>query len=429
MGSITRVFFEAYGCSFSRAEAEAMAGAASRQGYEIMKRPENADAIIINTCSVKEATVKKILFRIRRFGEIYPGTPVIATGCMAITERDGIERAGGIAMPNGIGKTPDIQGIVSGKIRETTRHDPVCTPKCRENEIIDIVPVCSGCDSACAFCATRFARGKIRSFPEENIIGEIESAKKFGAKEFWITGQDISAFGTDTSCQHALPGLLSSITERVNGKYFIRLGMLNPKHLACFSNELLRPFRDDRVFKFLHIPVQSGSDSVLNAMRRGHTAADFMEVVEKFRRHFPRTTIWTDIIAGFPGETDEDFGMSVDMVMEIRPDFVNVSGFSSHKMAPASRMKQVPTEVRKERTRKMSSLVGEICLEKNREWIGWEGEALVDEYRKEHANYIARNFAYKPIAVRSRENIMGSFVKLRIEDALKTCLVGRIINE
>lgn len=426
MGDITRVFFEAYGCSFSQAETQAMAGAASRHGYEIVKCPENADAMIINTCSVKEATVTKILFRIKEMRSLYPSVPVIATGCMAITERSEIERAGGIAMPNGIGKAPDISGIVSGSIRETFKYDPVCVPKCRENEAVDIVPICSGCDSACTFCATKFARGNIRSFPEDRIIKEIESAKNFGAKEFWITGQDISAFGIDISCEHSLPGLLSSITDKVGGKYFIRLGMLNPKHLKCFSNELLRTFHDQRIFKFLHIPVQSGSDDVLKSMKRGHTSEDFVEIVGKFRRHFPGITVWTDIITGFPGETSDDFELSMKLVRETRPDFVNVSGFSSHRIAPASRMKQVPTNVRKERTGKMALLVKEICIDKNREWIGWEGEALVDEYNKVHGNYIARNFAYKPIAIRSRENLIGKFVKVRIDGALPTCLLGSL---
>ena len=423
-----RIFFETYGCSYNLAETETMAGVLSRQGHEQVKRIENADVVIVNSCSVKEATVKKILFRLRELREMYPEKRVVVTGCLSATERESIDSIGGVAVAGRLGKGMDIDEMLSGVDGKGKLLEPVCMPKMRTNEFIDIVPICRGCDSRCTFCVTKVARGDIYSFPQEKIISEIESMKKSGVKEFWITGQDVSAYGIDISGIPALPHLIDSITGAVGGKYFLRIGMLNPRHAMSMSNGLLKSYRSDNVFKFLHLPVQSGSDKVLGAMNRGYSASDFMEIVSKFRRHFPKITIWTDIIAGFPGETDDDFRMSVRLLEDTEPDFVNVSGFSSHKKAPASRMAQVPTHTRKERTRELSALSERLSLKKNAAWVGWQGEVLVDEYKKEHGNYIARNFAYKPIAIRSSDAIAGKLIKARVTGATPTCLLGEIIS-
>jgi MiaB-like tRNA modifying enzyme len=320
---------------------------------------------------------------------------------------------------------------LSGKrVYETgdSRDVKLCLPKIRDNPVIDIVPICSGCASACAFCATRIAKGSIFSYPAEKIISEISSARSFGTKEFWITGQDVSAYGMDDSEKSSLPNLIERITENITGKYFLRMGMMNPKNIKPASNELLRSFRSDKVFKFLHLPVQSGSDKMLKKMNRQHSAQDFMEIIEKFRRHYPRITIWTDIITGFPEESDEDFELSIRLIEEAKPDFTNISMFSSHHKTPAARMKQVSSEKKKERSSRLSEIARKISLEKNNNWIGWQGEVLVDEFKKDKQNYIGRNFAYKPVVLRSASKLaLGSFANVKITEARQTCLIGEII--
>jgi MiaB/RimO family radical SAM methylthiotransferase len=273
------------------------------------------------------------------------------------------------------------------------------------------------------------AKGGIFSYPSEMIVREISSAMKFGAKEFWLTGQDVSAYGLDEHEKSALPSLLESIAGSVPGRYMVRVGMVNPRHAMGSANELLRAFRHDNVFKFLHLPVQSGSNRVLGKMNRGYSAEDFVEIVEKFRRHFPQITIWTDIIAGFPGEENEDFELTTSLIRETMPDFVNVSQFSCHPKTPAAAMLQVSSQLKKERSSALSELARKTALEKNMKWIGWEGEVLVDEYRRDRSNWIGRNFAYKPVAIKTSKRLsLGSFVKVRVAGARATCLIGELCD-
>ncbi len=428
------IYIETYGCSANSAESQAIAGLLSRAGHEIVKNPDNADMIIVNTCSVKATTVNKILFRIKELAARYPEKKLFATGCLPETELEELSIIGSLNIVS-TGRILDIAKFasesLSGKrVYETgnSRDIKICLPKIRDNPVIDIIPICSGCASACAFCATRIAKGRIFSYPAEKIISEIKSARSFGTKEFWITGQDVSAYGMDEQEFSSLPKLIEAITENITGKYFLRLGMMNPKNIKPTSNELLRSFRSDKVFKFLHIPVQSGSDRMLKKMNRQHTAEDFIEIVEKFRRHYPRITIRTDIITGFPEESEEDFELSVELIKKIKPDFTNISMFSSHHKTPAARMRQISSEKKKERSSRLSEIAKNISLEKNKSWIGWQGEVLVDEFKKDKQNYISRNFAYKPIVLRSAAKLaLGSFVNVRITETRQTCLIGEII--
>jgi tRNA A37 methylthiotransferase MiaB len=163
-------------------------------------------------------------------------------------------------------------------------------------------------------------------------------------------------------------------------------------------------------------------------MNRQHTAEDFIEIVDKFRRHYPRMVIWTDIITGFPEESDDDFELSINLIEKTKPDFTNISMFSSHHKTPAARMKQVSSEKKKERSSRLSEIAKNISLEKNKSWLGWQGEVLVDEFKKDKQNYIGRNFAYKPVVLRSAAKLaLGSFVNVRITEARQTCLIGEII--
>jgi len=190
-------------------------------------------------------------------------------------------------------------------------------------------------------------------------------------------------------------------------------------------DELIESYKSDKVFKFLHLPVQSGSDSVLKKMGRTHDVDDFIRIVKSFRKTFPEMTIWTDMICGFPGETNQDFEISLDLLRQIKPDFVNVSAYGVRPDTRAAKMKQIPTETKKDRTREMSALVDTLSIESNKKWLGWSGFVLVDEFKKGKANFIGRNFAYKPVAI--KKGALGEYVRVKITGAEKTCLIGKIV--
>jgi len=178
----------------------------------------------------------------------------------------------------------------------------------------------------------------------------------------------------------------------------------------------------------MHLCVQSGSDHVLQGMRRGYRVADFKNIVDVFRKEIPELTLWTDIIVGFPGESQEDFLETLALIKEVKFDFVNVSGYAVRKGTFAAKMKQIASEVKKERSVALSKAMIAASLARNQTWIGWKGTVLVDEYKKEKKNFIGRTATYKPVVLREHSLTLGSAVEVEIVDATATHLVGEIIK-
>lgn len=428
------VFIKTWGCAANKAESEIVAGLLTRSGFTVVSSPELADILIFNTCSVKETTKNKILFELKKASEKYKSKIIIVIGCLPEIDYNAVKETvpeANLISTNYITKISSvIQKIVEGEQIELLgkeKYVKVCLPKVRENRIIDIIPICSGCLSDCSYCATKLAKGDLFSYPPDKIIQEIKEAKNAGAKEFWLTGQDVSVYGFDFNYEYKLPDLLQDIIDKIRGKYFIRVGMLNPAFVKLYLDNLLNVFQHENIFKFIHVPVQSGSDEVLRKMRRGYTAQDFVQIVQKFRKKIPEITVWTDIIVGFPGETDEDFKKTKKLIMKIKPDWVNVSRFSSHPGTQAHEMKQINTEVKKRRSRELSQIVERIVKERNEKWVGWEGEVLIDEALLEKRSIFGRNYTYKQIVLPFSKSLIGKFVKVKVKEAKSTCLLGELL--
>lgn len=409
-----QVYIETYGCASNFNDSEIIAGLLSKAGFEIVNSYAHSDVIVLNTCTVKEATVNKMISRIKLFRD----KKLVISGCMPHTDYELIKKIApnaSLVSTRNITKIPyAVSCTMRGKKVEliSTKKDiKVCLPKVRRFGIIDTVEICSGCNYACSYCSVKFAKGSLLSYPIEKIIKEIKSIRK-ECKEIWITGQDIASYNYENI---TLPELINEILNRVKGKYYIRLGMMNPSSVKGILNDLIHVYRDEHIFKFLHIPVQSGSDKILRLMNRTYKVMDFINIVNMFRNCFKHITIWTDVILGFPNETHADFSATISLIKRVKPDYVNISRFTSRRNTKASRMKQIKTEVKKERSRIMSEIVDNIATEKNRQWIGWEGSVLIDEPN------IGRNFAYKPVLINGK---IGEEVKVRIIDAKKTCLIS-----
>lgn len=429
-----RVHIVTYGCSNNQAESQIMAGLLKQSGFQLTNE-DSADVIILNTCSVKDSTEKKILYKISSFHDDYPDKKLIVAGCLPEADIGIVRRhakKASIVGTNHIKKIPiAVDLTLENNFIEfvgKNKEDKIGLPKVRENEVVNIIPISSGCSSFCTFCSTKLAKGNILSYNEEKIVEEIRRSKiGSGAKEFWLTSQDCGCYGIDRGNGDNIALLLNAITSSVPGMYFLRLGMANPQHIKRILPQLIDAYRDGHVFKFLHVPVQSGSEKILSAMRRGHTVQDFRSVVDAFHLAFQDITIWTDIIVGFPGETEEDFEQSMKLLKETGPDFVNISSYSPRPGTKAARMRQLPAEIKKDRTRRMSSLVKEICFEQNRRWLGWSGSIIIDEFIKEKGNFIGRNYAYKPVAVKG-EYRLGEIVDVTIVDITATCLIGELLE-
>ncbi len=418
-----RVHIITYGCSNNKAESQIMTGLLRKQGNQLVDNIDDADAIVLNTCSVKSTTEQKILHNISTIHKKNPDKRIVVAGCMPEAEYEKVKE---IAPFASLLSTHHIDKIEEALRTKTefmgkAKLTKVTLPKA-SGEYPNIIPISSGCLSSCSFCSTKIAKGHLVSYPAAKITMEIARAKEEGQKEFWLTCQDCGCYGFDDNTNMAQ--LIQKITKCVRGQYFLRIGMMNPEHTKIILPELIEAYKNNHVFKFLHIPIQSGSQGILDVMRRGHKVEDFVEIIEKFREEFPDITIWTDIIVGFPGETKEDFAKSLSLLRKIKPDFTNISSYSVRPNTQASKMKQIPTHVKKERTRKVSEIARELSLQNNKRWVGKTGAVIIDEYNEEKGNFVGRNYAYKPVAVKGKFKL-GDVIAVEITDAISTCLIGK----
>jgi len=421
------VYVENYGCTANRYDLEVMLAYLTEAGYGLSTTPEGADVILVNTCGVKKQTEDKVLWRLRVLNRL--NKPFIVAGCLPRINLPAIERA---APDFSIAMDPQSINEILLAVEEAERgeknkrifsEEPKIKPrlpKVRTNEFVEIVQIAEGCRSACSFCCTRFARGKLFSYPKEILMDRVRGSIKEGVKEVWITAQDTGAYGRDIGTD--LAELLKDLCT-IKGKFFIRVGMMNPCHAIEILDRLIEAYKDERIFKFLHLPVQSGDDGVLRLMNRPYTAEGFKNIVHSFRKEIPKITLATDIICGFPGESEEAFQRSVGLMEEIRPDVLNISKFFPRPRTPAERMGQIPVQEVKERSLKLSTVFRRICHEKNRAWLNWKGEIIVDEKGK-NGSWVGRNFAYKPIVVKSRKDLLGNFLQVQIEKAFPTYLMA-----
>ena len=422
---MAKIWVEAYGCSASFADSEMISGLILNGGHTLAKNISDSDVNLIVTCSVKDATANKMVNRIKRL----KSKPLIVAGCLPKAEKSTVEKFGPHASllgPNSIGKTLDvINSTLSGKKRielEDSDMVKVGLPKVRLNPVVGIVEIASGCMSECTFCQTKLSKGDVRSYRIGDIVRQVRYDVDNGCKEVWLSSTDNGCYGFDIGTD--LSRLISAVGE-IERDFMIRVGMMNPMYMPRIRDGLLRSFENTRVFKFLHIPVQSGSNRVLKEMKRGHTSQVFRDANDKFRKKFGRFTISTDIIVGFPSESDEDFEETVDLIKETRPDVINLSRYSARPGTKAAKMTQLDVSEVKRRSKVVYELAKNIVNERNVEWIGWRGEVLFDE--SSDGIIKGRNFAYKPVVV--GENVkLGQKIKVEIIKATPYGLYGKTLS-
>jgi threonylcarbamoyladenosine tRNA methylthiotransferase CDKAL1 len=415
-----KVYMESYGCSANQADGEMMLGLLKNYGFDIVDSPEESDINIINTCVVKSPTENRMKYRIKKLCSLK--NQLVVAGCMPKTSRKIIEKIAPKASllgPDSIEKVVDVTvATLSGNkivFLKDLKKPKICLPRLRKNPVIDICEISTGCLGNCSFCEVKFVKGKLFSYPIDLILKEIKSSLNGDCKEIWITSQDCGCWGFDRKL--ALPELLNKICE-IEKKFFVRVGMMNPTHIKDMVNYIIDSYKSEKIFKFLHLPIQSGSDFILEKMHRDYSVGDFRKIVKGFRKEFSCLTLSTDIIVGFPEETEQDFKKTIDLMKEIKPNIVNISKFGSRPGTKAAKMKQLLAKVINERSKKLMKIVKEIKLKQNEKWIGWAGEVLIDEVKEK--NFIGHNFAYKPVVLKGGE--LGEFREIVIDSASHTSL-------
>jgi MiaB-like tRNA modifying enzyme len=421
-----RIYLKSFGCPTNLADGEFMVGCLSNAGYEIAEKIEKADVIIYNTCAVKTPTENRMMNILRK---IPRNKKLIITGCLPLINLDRLKNEvefDGVIGPSAGDRIIEVVRKVDRRekvvILEDNSKPSLELPKVRLNKAISIVPISYGCLGACSYCCVQFARGRLRSYTIREIAERVKHDLNSGVKEVWFTSQDTACYGKDIGTN--LTCLLEEI-GKIHGEFFVRVGMMTPNYALDMLEDLIRVFKNDRIFKFIHLPVQSGDDEILQSMNRFYSVEDFKKIVHHFRKEIPEITLATDVICGFPGESDEAFNRTLKLVEDVMPDIVNISKFFPRPGTVAEKMKSkvFPQEVKK-RSRRMADLCKKVSFERNERWVNWSGRVLVDEEGKRPASWIGRNFAYKPIVVRGCGCLVGEFVGVRVVEVFPTYLGG-----
>lgn len=416
---MTKVYIKTYGCAHNQADSEFMAGQLQQADYKIVDEEKDADLVLINTCTVKDPSEKKFFSELKKLKK-----KVVVAGCIPQSDKNNP-----VLQDHSLVGVRQIHNIVqvadetmSGNIvhlLEHTKDVKLNLPRIRKNPLIEIVPISSGCMGSCTFCKTKQARGGVLSFSPEAILKQIRIALNEGVKEVWLTSEDTGAYGLDLKT--TLPHLLSMILE-IPKDFKIRLGMTNPEHVKRYLDELIEVYKDARMFKFIHIPVQSGNDRVLQDMNRPYKVKDFKDSVIRLRKEIPRITIATDIICGFPEETEKEFQDTLNLVKELRFEVVNISKFYPRAGTKALELKPLPTKEKKARSTELTKLNSKI-IDKN--WLGWEGKIIVDEKGKK-GSFVGRNDYYRPIVVKGKD-LLGKELKVKIVKVKRNYFIGEIV--
>ena len=405
------------GCAANFGDGEKIARAFAEEYRVVFGMPkettsgdkaEMPEAFVLNVCTVKgNAGALKLL---REALSTAPEAKLFITGCAPRDFREEVAKI--------------TDKVVFTSLKELGLNKlPL---PLRESPLVGIVNIEEGCLDACAYCSTRLVKGRLHSYPAADIVQQVKSLVSDGCVEIQLTGQDCGCYGFDTGTN--LAELVQQILVEVPGNYKMRLGMGNPRHMLRYIDPLLKCFKDERVYKFIHLPVQSGSDSVLKAMNRKHNVQDYIDLAETFNKNFPLFTLSTDLIVGFPGESEQDFQGTLDILEKTRPTVCNITRFVARPNTPAYNMAgAVPDEIKHVRSAALAEAFQRIATENNSRWVGETETVTIEKQGYRKGSYIARNAAYRPVAILSEAPLQpGERFSVTITDAEPFALIASL---
>ncbi len=403
-----KFYVESYGCTMNQGETEMIAENLEEEGHIQVNSPDEADKALIGTCVVIKKTEERMKRRIEELEE--KCSEVLVAGCLSSTRKEEMRE-----------RCPDLDFIYPSDVEMSYR--PL---KSQGNSVIGTIPISSGCLGNCTYCITRLARGRINSRSSSEIKERFEKLLSTSTKEIRLTSQDAALYGKDlnTDLNELLKELLS-----IEGEYRLRIGMMNVDTLKPIKSDLMDLMEDRRIYTFLHLPLQSGSDKILKKMNRNYTVNEWKNTVEDFKKRFSDLTLSTDVIVGFPGETEEDFDKTKKIITETKPDVINVTRFSPRKGTKAAEMKdKVHSRKKKERSKQMTDLRFKISRESNEKYVDRKTKVLVLEEGKENS-LKGRMDNYKVVVIKNAdEEIIGQWKEVKIKSAEDIYLLGEIIS-
>ncbi|XP_065523295.1 threonylcarbamoyladenosine tRNA methylthiotransferase isoform X4 [Lathamus discolor] len=430
-----KIWIRTWGCSHNNSDGEYMAGQLAAYGYKITENSAEADLWLLNSCTVKNPAEDHFRNSIKKAQQ--EKKKVVLAGCvpqaqprqdylkgLSIIGVQQIDRVVEVVEETIKGHSVRLLGQKkdNGKRLGGARLD---LPKIRKNPLIEIISINTGCLNACTYCKTKHARGDLASYPVEELVNRAKQSFQEGVCEIWLTSEDTGAYGRDIGTD--LPTLLWKLVEAIPEGAMLRLGMTNPPYILEHLEEMAKILNHPRVYAFLHIPVQSASDSVLMDMKREYCVADFKQVVDFLKAKVPGITIATDIICGFPGETDEDFQETVKLVEQYRFPSLFINQFYPRPGTPAAKMHQVPAAVKKQRTKDLSQLFHSYSPYDHK--VGERQRVLVTEESFDSNYYVAHNPFYEQVLVPKDPLLMGKMVEVNIYEAGKHFMKGQPVSD
>lgn len=400
-----KIYFESYGCTLSKSEAGLYVNRLLSEGGELVKTPDEADLSVIGTCVVIKHTQDRMMSRIE---DLSRNSKVKVLGCLPSVSGGALE-----SEKIEVLQPKDFRSFYSGALDDV---------EIREPSIFDGIPINQGCTGSCNYCISRVARGKLVSRPPEKIVNQIRMQLDRGIREVRISSLDTAAYGRDIG--RLLPDLVGDILS-ISGDFMLRIGMMEPKNTRDIIGSLLDRMVSSHVYKFLHIPVQSGDDRILNLMNREYHAQAFRDIVASFRSRFPDGTISTDIISGYHGEDDESFRLTKELLLETMPEIVNITRFSPRPYTPDYESKVPPSNLVKKWTREYTDLHREILNDRLESLLGTKEDIMITEKGKPGTS-AGRDSSYRAVVVEGDFDLY-SRLSVEIVEHAGTYLIGKIL--
>lgn len=431
-----------YGCQMNLHESEKISGILSGMGMNAVSEPENADVVVFNTCCIRDTAERRALGNIGKMKELKKKNKnllIVVTGCM--TQQNGFaenmkERYQYVDVILGTHNISDLENQIRIRLEKKKRVaavldtdgyiDDETTPVTRTSFPNAWVNINYGCNNFCTYCIVPYVRGRERSRDMKSIISECEKLINDGYKEITLLGQNVNSYGNDVPDENVNFANLLREVAKIDGKFRIRFMTSHPKDL---TEDVVKAIRDnDKICNNIHLPIQAGSNSVLKNMNRRYTREHYLGLIEMIRRYLPDCGITTDIMVGFPYETEEDFLDTMDIVEKVRFSTAFTFIYSVRKGTKAAEMPQIPYEIKQNRIKRLIARQNEITEEISKDYVGNVYEILVEGMQEKKNGYVVgRTESGRLVSAKGDESMIGEFKNVKITAVKNAQLLGEIL--
>ena len=431
-----------YGCQMNLHESEKISGILSGMGMSAVNEPENADVVVFNTCCIRDTAERRALGNIGKMKELKKKNKnllIVVTGCM--TQQNGFaenmkERYQYVDVILGTHNISDLENQIRIRLEKKKRVaavldtdgyiDDETTPVTRTSFPNAWVNINYGCNNFCTYCIVPYVRGRERSRDMKSIISECEKLINDGYKEITLLGQNVNSYGNDVPDENVNFANLLREVAKIDGKFRIRFMTSHPKDL---TEDVVKAIRDnDKICNNIHLPIQAGSNSVLKIMNRRYTREHYLGLIDMIRRYLPDCGITTDIMVGFPYETEEDFLDTMDIVEKVRFSTAFTFIYSVRKGTKAAEMPQIPYEIKQNRIKRLIARQNEITEEISKDYVGNVYEILVEGMQEKKNGYVVgRTESGRLVSAKGDESMIGEFKNVKITAVKNAQLLGEIL--